>query len=184
VASHTGALAGADAVYDAAFERAGILRVYSLEELFDAVETLALTKPPRGDRLTILTDGGWIGILATDALIDQGGRLAELSEETIAGLDKVLPSTWSHANPVDIIGDATGRRCADALPVLSKDPDVDGILALNCPTAVTSSEEAAKAVVGGGSSRRTRCSNLSNLDPRTCAYQLADGCGSSARVWA
>jgi len=154
VQSHTGALAGADAVYDAAFERAGILRVYSLEELFDAVETLALAKPPRGDRLAILTNGGGIGILATDALIDQGGRLAELSQETIAELNNVLPATWSHANPVDIIGDATGKRYADALAVLNKDRGVDGILALNCPTAVTSAEEAASAVVASAANRR------------------------------
>jgi acetyltransferase len=147
VESHTGALAGADAVYDAAFERAGVLRVRSLEELFDAVETLALAKPPRGDRLAILTNGGGIGILATDALIDQGGRLAHLSEETISALSRVLPLTWSHANPVDIIGDATGKRYADALTLLTRDPGVDGILVLNCPTAVTSSDEAAAAVV-------------------------------------
>ena len=172
VASHTGALAGADAVYDAAFERAGILRVCSLEELFDAVETLALAKPPQGDRLAILTNGGGIGILATDALIDQGGRLAELSEETIAELDKVLPPTWSHANPVDIIGDATGRRYADALSVLNKDPGVDGILALNCPTAVTSSEEAAKAVVARVSSRR---------QPALLTSWVGDGAAKKAR---
>jgi len=148
VASHTGAMAGADAVYDAAFERAGILRVFSLEELFDAVETLALARPPQGDRLAILTNGGGIGVLATDALIDQGGRLAVLSEGTIAELDSVLPTTWSHANPVDIIGDATGERYAQALAVLGRDRGVDGILVLNCPTAVTSAEEAANAVVG------------------------------------
>ena len=172
VASHTGALAGADAVYDAAFERAGILRVYSLEELFDAVQTLALAKPPQGDRLAILTNGGGIGILATDALIDQGGRLAELSEETIAELDKVLPPTWSHANPVDIIGDATGRRYADALAALNKDPGVDGILTLNCPTAVTSSEEAAKAVVARVSSRR---------QPALLTSWVGDGAAKKAR---
>lgn len=147
VASHTGALAGSDAVYDAAFERAGVLRVYSLEELFDAVETLALAKPPKGDRLAILTNGGGIGVLATDALIEQGGRLARLSDETIDALGQVLPPTWSHANPIDIIGDATGSRYADALAVLKKDRGMDGILALHCPTAVTSAEEAAKAVV-------------------------------------
>jgi len=172
VASHTGALAGADAVYDAAFERAGILRVYSLEELFDAVETLALAKPPQGDRLAILTNGGGIGILATDALIDQGGRLAELSEDTIAELDKVLPPTWSHANPVDIIGDATGRRYADALAVLNNDPGVDGILTLNCPTAVTSSEEAAKAVVARVSRRR---------QPALLTSWVGDGAAKKAR---
>jgi acetyltransferase len=154
VESHTGALAGADAVYDAAFERAGVLRVYSLEELFDAVQTLALAKPPRGDRLAIVTNGGGIGILATDALIDQGGRLAQLSPATITELGQVLPPTWSHGNPVDIIGDATGKRYADTLAVLSKDPGVDGILALNCPTAVTSPEEAARTIVGYASSQR------------------------------
>jgi len=102
VMSHTGALAGTDAVYDAAFERAGVLRVYSLEELFDAVETLALAKPPKGDRLAIVTNGGGIGVLATDAQIDQGGHLAELSAETVEALDLALPPTWSHANPIDI----------------------------------------------------------------------------------
>ena len=147
VMSHTGALAGTDAVYDAAFERAGVLRVYSLEELFDAVETLALAKPPKGDRLAILTNGGGIGVLATDALIDQGGRLARLTDETIAALSQVLPPTWSQANPIDIIGDATGSRYTDALEVLKKDRGVDGILVLYCPTAVTSAEDAANAVV-------------------------------------
>lgn len=154
VESHTGALAGSDAVYDAAFERAGALRVYSLEELFDAVETLALAKPPRGNRLAIVTNGGGIGVLATDALIDQGGRLAELSQETITELSQVLPPTWSYANPVDIIGDATGKRYADTLAILSKDQGVDGILALNCPTAVTSPEEAARTIIAYASSQR------------------------------
>jgi acetyltransferase len=154
VASHTGALAGADAVYDTAFERAGVLRVYSLEELFDATQTLALARPPPGDRLAILTNGGGIGVLATDALVDQGGRLAELSTETISELSQVLPPTWSHANPVDIIGDATGKRYADALAVLRTDRGVDGILVLYCPTAVTSAEEAASAVIAFASGLR------------------------------
>ena len=108
VASHTGALAGSDAVCQAAFDRAGILRVFTLAELFDAVEILALARPPKGDRLAILTNGGGVGVLATDALIDEGGRLAALSDETLAALDQVLPRTWSHGNPVDLIGDATG----------------------------------------------------------------------------
>ena len=85
-----------------------------------------------------MTNGGGLGVLATDALIDRGGRLAELADETIAGLNQVLPTTWSHANPIDIIGDATGRRYIDALAALNKDRGVDGILALHCPTAVTS----------------------------------------------
>ncbi len=152
VASHTGALAGTDAVYDAAFRRAGMLRVHTLEELFDAVQTLALTRAPRGDRLAILTNGGGIGVLATDALIDHGGRLAELSTETLKALRGVLPVTWSEGNPVDIVGDAPGSRYADALTILRKDRGVDGVLALNCPTAIASGEEAARAVVAASSS--------------------------------
>ena len=146
-ASHTGALAGSDAVYDAVFHRAGMLRVYSLEELFDAAETLASGYKPKGDRLAILTNGGGIGVLATDALIDQGGRLAVLSSETLESLDHVLPATWSHGNPVDIIGDAPGSRYADALDILTKDSGVDAVLVLNCPTAVISRIDAAQAVV-------------------------------------
>ena len=108
-------LAGADAVYEAAFRRAGMLRVGTMAELFDAAETLALTREQVGERLAILTNGGGAGVLATDALIAAGGRLAALSEETIADLNRLLPATWSRGNPVDIIGDASGKRYADAL---------------------------------------------------------------------
>ena len=146
-ASHTGALAGNDQVFDAAFRRAGMLRVYSLEELFDAAETLSMDFKPHGDRLAIVTNGGGIGVLAADAVVDEGATLATLSTETIAELNTVLPPTWSHSNPVDIIGDAPGSRYASALEALSKDKNVDAILALNCPTAVTSSTDAAKAVI-------------------------------------
>ena len=146
VASHTGALAGSDAVCQAAFDRAGILRVFTLAELFDAVEILALARPTPGDRLAILTNGGGVGVLATDALIDEGGRLATLSEATLAELDRHLPPTWSRGNPVDIIGDADGARYREALAVLRKDPSVDAILAMHCPTAVVSAREAAEAV--------------------------------------
>jgi acetyltransferase len=147
VASHTGALAGTDAVYDAAFRRAGMLRVFSLEELFTAVETLAMTRAPAGDRLAILTNGGGVGVLATDALIYQGGRLAEISAQTLTALGKILPATWSRGNPVDIIGDATGSRYAQALEALLQDEGVDAVLVLNCPTAVASGVEAAQAVI-------------------------------------
>ena len=158
-ASHTGALAGSDAVYDAAFRRAGMLRVDTLGELFAAVETLATTEPPTGDRLAILTNGGGIGVLATDALIGQGGQLAELPEATIESLDAVLPPTWSHGNPVDIIGDAPGKRYADALGILADTDAADAILVLNCPTAVADSMDAAEAVIDAqtgqpGSARR------------------------------
>ncbi|HUL07676.1 MAG TPA: bifunctional acetate--CoA ligase family protein/GNAT family N-acetyltransferase [Candidatus Acidoferrum sp.] len=147
VASHTGALAGSDAVYDAAFDRAGLLRVFDLDALFEATETLALARKPAGNRLAILTDGGGIGILATDALLDFGGRLAELVPETIARLDAVLPHGWSRGNPIDIIGDAPAQRYVDALTILLEEKNADAILILNCPTAVTSSVDAARAVI-------------------------------------
>ncbi len=146
-ASHTGALAGADAVYDAAFRRAGMLRVYDVDELFDAVATLAAPPVGGGDRLAILTNGGGLGVLATDALMDEAGHLATLDAATIKRLDSVLPKTWSKGNPVDIIGDADGARYQAALAALLAAPDVDAILALNCPTAIASSVEAAEAVV-------------------------------------
>lgn len=146
-ASHTGAMAGSDAVYDAAFRRAGMLRVKDMQALFDVVGTLAMTRPFKGDRLAILTNGGGVGVLATDALIERGGRLAGLSAETMARLNAVLPPTWSRGNPVDIIGDAPGSRYADALEVLLDDPEADAILVLNCPTAVASSSDAAQAVI-------------------------------------
>ncbi len=145
--SHSGALAGSDAVYDAVFRRAGMLRVHSLVELFDAAELLSAPRLPPGDRLTILTNGGGIGVLATDALVAEGGRLAELSERTIAVLNEGLPHTWSRGNPVDIIGDAPGDRYQRALEVLLDGGDADAVLVLNCPTGVTSSLEAAEAVL-------------------------------------
>jgi acetyltransferase len=147
-ASHTGALAGADGVYDAAFRRSGILRVGDLDEVFDAVETLAMRPKVAGDRLAVLTNGGGIGVLATDALIEDGGRLAELDGASVERLNLVLPPTWSHANPVDIIGDADGARYAAALKILQAAPGVDAILALHCPTAITSGIEAAQSLVG------------------------------------
>jgi len=146
-ASHTGALAGADEVYNAAFLRAGMLRVMDMQALFDAVETLAKAHPFTGDRLAILTNGGGMGVMATDVLIDKKGRLAELSSETIDRLNRVLPATWSHGNPVDIIGDAPPGRYADALKPLLDDKGVDALLVVNCPTAVASSTEAAQVVV-------------------------------------
>jgi acetyltransferase len=145
--SHTGVLAGADAVYDAAFRRAGMLRVGTMAELFDAAETLALTREQDGERLAILTNGGGAGVLATDALVAAGGRLAELSPDTLAELDRLLPPTWSRGNPVDIIGDAPGKRYADALAALIRDPEVDAILVVNCPTALAQPEEAARATI-------------------------------------
>lgn len=145
--SHTGALAGSDFVYDAAFRRAGMLRVFELRELFEAATTLASGMSATGDRLTVLTNGGGAGVLAADALEERGGRLAALSAETVAKLDTVLPKTWSRRNPVDIIGDADGPRYARAMEVLIGSGDNDALLVMNCPTAVVSSFAAAEAVV-------------------------------------
>lgn len=144
--SHTGALAGSDEVYDAAFRRAGALRVFSLEELFDAAATLASQRSVGGDRLAILTNGGGLGVLATDALIDEGGRLAELRPETLEALDACLPPTWSRGNPVDIIGDADAARYDAALEVLLGDRNSDAFLVMNCPVAVADSGAAAETV--------------------------------------
>lgn len=146
-ASHTGALAGHDKVYDAVFRRTGVLRVLGLDELFTVVEMLATTRAPKGERLAILTNGGGIGVLATDALADCGGRLAELAPETVERLDRVLPPIWPRGNPVDIIGDAPPARYRDSLGILLEDRGVDAVLVLNCPTAVGSSTEAARAVI-------------------------------------
>ena len=144
--SHTGAMAGVDAVYDAAFRRAGILRVNDLDEVFDAVETLAQPIKLASDRLFILTNGGGLGVLATDALIDHGGAMGTLTPQLNAELNKVLPATWSHGNPIDIIGDAGPERYEAALHCLLEAPGPEAILVLNCPVAVASSVEAAQAV--------------------------------------
>jgi acetyltransferase len=145
-ATHTGALAGADAVYDAAFRRAGLLRVLDLDQLFAAAETLSRQKPFPGSRLAILTNGGGVGVLAVDRLIDLGGTLATIADATLERLNALLPPTWSQANPVDIIGDADPARYTAALEALLADPENDAILILNVPTAVTGAAEAARAV--------------------------------------
>lgn len=146
-ASHTGALAGSDNVYDAAIRRAGMLRVYSIEDLFDAVETLGRAKPVHGDRLAILTNGGGPGVMATDVAISLGVRIAHLSEQTLNQLDAVLPATWSKGNPVDIIGDAPAERYVDALNVLAGDSDTDAVLFIHAPSAIVPSDAIAEALV-------------------------------------
>ena len=153
-ATHTGALAGSDEVYDAAFRRAGLLRVRGLDELFAAAETLGHRQRFIGRRLTILTNGGGIGVLAVDRLADLGGTLADLSADTIARLDAALPPTWSHANPVDIVGDADGARYTAALEILLDDPQNDALLVMNVPTALASPAGAAKAVVAAAQNHR------------------------------
>ncbi len=135
-ATHTGALAGSDAVYAAAFRRAGLLRVLDLGELFDAAETLGRVRHLDGNRLAILTNGGGIGVLAADRLADFNGTLAEITPSTRDALDRMLPPTWSRSNPVDIIGDADAARYEATLETLLAAPEIDAVLAINVQTAI------------------------------------------------
>jgi acetyltransferase len=143
--SHTGALAGADHVFDAAIRRAGMLRVATIGELFDAVETLAHTAAFRGNRLAILTNGGGPAVMAADAVAEGGGTLSQLSAETLARLDRCLPRTWSRGNPVDIIGDAPTSRYVAALEILLDAPEIDSVLFIHVPTAIVPAEDIARA---------------------------------------
>jgi acetyltransferase len=145
-ATHTGALAGSDAVYDAAFRRAGILRVFDLRELFDCAETLSRIKFAFGKRLAMLTNGGGIGVLAVDRLVELGGTPAALNPVVKQQLDAVLPATWSGSNPVDIIGDADPARYVAALEVLLEDGASDAVLVMNVQTAIADSGAIATAV--------------------------------------
>lgn len=154
-ATHTGALAGSDAVYDAAFRRAGILRVFDLRDLFDCAELLSRGPTPHGNRLMILTNGGGLGILAIDQLAELGGSAAPLAPETLARLDQVVAS-WSRENPVDVGGDADADRYTTALDVLLDDRNSDAVLVMNVETALASAEDIAKAVAERASVERMR----------------------------
>jgi acetyltransferase len=143
-ASHTGALAGSDDVLDAVFRRCGVLRVNSISDLFYMAEVLAKQPRPSGPRLTIVTNAGGPGVLATDTLIALGGELAELSSESTEALNKVLPPHWSHGNPIDILGDADPERYAQALAIAAKDPSSDGLLVALTPQAMTDPTETAR----------------------------------------
>jgi acetyltransferase len=136
-ASHTGALTGSHEVFDAACRRSGVLLVDRIDELFFMAEVLAKQPRPHGPRLTILTNAGGPGVLATDALMSAGGRLSELSPPTLAALDRMLPAHWSHSNPVDILGDADPERYAKALEIATQDPNSDGLLVILTPQAMT-----------------------------------------------
>ena len=136
-ASHTGALTGSDAVVDAAFRRAGVLRVDTIEDLFDLAEVLAKQPRPRGPRLGIVTNAGGPAALAVDRLVASGGTVADLAPKTIADLDLVLPAHWSRANPVDVLGDADDERYAQAVEIVARDPETDGILIVLTPQAMS-----------------------------------------------
>ncbi|HET7340949.1 MAG TPA: bifunctional acetate--CoA ligase family protein/GNAT family N-acetyltransferase [Methylomirabilota bacterium] len=143
-ASHTGALAGSDEVVDAAFLRCGVVRVSHIDELFHLAESLAKQPRPGGPRLTIVTNAGGPAVLATDALLLNGGQLAPLAPETLGALDAVLPPHWSHANPVDVLGDADADRYAAVLDAVAKDPTTDGLLVVLTPQAMTDPTQTAE----------------------------------------
>lgn len=142
--SHTGALAADDAVLDAAFRRAGVLRVDTIGELFDMAEVLGKQPRPRGPRLTIVTNAGGPGVLATDSLLSGGGRLAEMAPETLSRLDALLPRYWSRGNPVDVLGDADPERYARVVEAVADDPGGDGLLVVLTPQEMTDPTETAR----------------------------------------
>jgi acetyltransferase len=146
-ASHTGSLTGSDDVLDAAFQRAGVLRVQSISEIFNISDVLAKQPRPKGPRLTILTNAGGPGVLATDALISVGGELTEISAETMTTYNNFLPAAWSHNNPVDILGDAEPERYGKALEIASKDKNTDGMLVILTPQGMTNPTEVAEHLV-------------------------------------
>jgi len=142
--SHTGALAGSDAVLDAAFRRCGVLRVDRISELFDVAEVLAKQPRPKGPRLTIITNAGGPGVIATDALLKNGGKLAPLSEGAIAKLNQQLPPFWSHCNPIDILGDADPNRYQQTIQTVAQNPESDGLLVILSPQAMTDPTQTAE----------------------------------------
>ena len=145
--SHTGSLAGNDSVFDAAFIRAGIVRVNETDDLFDCAKVLSKQEKPKGNSLAIVTNAGGPGVLSTDVLIERGGKIAGLSRKSLEELDRVLPKNWSHGNPVDILGDANDEDYRKAIEICLKDDNVDGILVLLTPQTMTDSVKIAKAIV-------------------------------------
>lgn len=144
---HTGANDTLDIIYDSAIRRTGMLRVRNTHELFAAVETLTHAVPLRGERLGIITNGGGPSIMAVDTLLERGGKLADLSEETIAKLNSILPASWSHHNPIDMIGDADKNRYVQSVNALLDSDDIDALLIMHSPSAIAHSVETAKAII-------------------------------------
>ena len=146
-ASHTGAIASVDAVYDVAFRHAGVERVNSIEELFDCARLLVGQSHAPGDRLAIVTNAGGPGVMASDAWLALGGPLAKLTSDTITSLNDVLPSCWSHGNPIDVLGDASVERFQAAIDLALIDPNVDALLVILTPQTMTEPARIAEAVV-------------------------------------
>jgi acetyltransferase len=145
-ASHTGALASEDAIYDAVFKRAGLARVYNFGNIFDFTDLIGRKRAPKGSALAIVTNAGGPGVMATDTLISMGGRIVQLSDETMQKLDDYLPPFWSHGNPVDVLGDATPERFAYATELVLQDKNVDAVLVILTPQAMTAPTETARAI--------------------------------------
>jgi len=145
-ASHTGALASEDNIYDAVFRRAGLARVYDIGNIFDFTDLIGRKRMPKGSRLAIVTNAGGPGVMATDTLISMGGKLVKLEDQTIQKLDELLPSFWSHGNPVDVLGDATPERFSKATEIVLDDENVDAILVILTPQAMTDPTGTAKAI--------------------------------------
>ena len=145
--THTGAMVGADDVFDAALQRAGVVRAMTIEQLFAAAQLLATRHRVAGNRLAIVTNGGGLGVMATDRAIDLGVTIASLSEDTLAQLNESLPAQWSHANPVDLLGDASPERYQAAVSACLVDPGVDGVLVMLSPQAMTDTVACAQAVI-------------------------------------
>jgi acetyltransferase len=145
-ASHTGSLAGSDEVLDAAFRRSGVLRVDNISDVFYMAEVLAKQPRPKGNRLTVVTNAGGPGVLATDALIMGGGSLADISDDTMNELNGFLPSAWSHNNPIDILGDAEPERYAKALEIAARDENSDGLMVILTPQDMTDPTATAEAL--------------------------------------
>lgn len=143
-ASHTGSMTGSDAVLEVAFKRSGVLRVNSIAELFYMAEVLAKQPRPKGPHLTIVTNAGGPGVIATDALIMSGGELTDISGDTMEALNKILPPQWSHNNPIDVLGDASPERYAQALEIAAADPNADGMLVILTPQAMTAPTDTAE----------------------------------------
>jgi len=146
-ASHTGSLTGEDMIYDAAFKRAGIVRVDEIADLFNSAEVLGMQPLPRGPNLAIITNAGGPGVMATDALIAKGGKLAKLSQKTMQYLNSILPHYWSRDNPIDILGDAKADRFKTVVEACLNDENVDGVLIIYTPQAVAEPVEIAKSIV-------------------------------------
>lgn len=145
--SHTGALASDDAIYDAMFKRAGVTRVYEIGDIFDFTDLISRKRIPKGSNLAIITNAGGPGVMATDILISLNGNLAKLSESTLNKLDEFLPSYWSHGNPVDVLGDANPVKVANATKIVLDDTNVDAVLVIITPQAMTDPTGTAKEIV-------------------------------------